>query len=895
MRHDASLAPAATSTTCPYCGVGCGVKATPDGMGGAAIAGDPDHPANRGRLCSKGSALGETLGLGSRLLHPLKRNAAGSYDRVSWDEALDAVAAGFRAIAAGHGAEAIAFYLSGQLLTEDYYVANKLAKGFIGTPHVDTNSRLCMSSTVAAQCRVFGSDTVPGAYEDFDSADLIVLVGSNTAWCHPILFRRMQDNRRERGARVVVIDPRVTATAEDADMVLALKPGSDAALFAGLLVHLADRGLVDRTYVTRHVAGFDEALANAREIAPDIAAVSVATGLRPDEIAAFYELWASTPHVVTAWSQGLNQSAQGTDKVTAILNCHLATGRIGRPGCGPFSLTGQPNAMGGREVGGLANMLAAHMGYGADEVDRVRRFWQAPNIARREGLKAVQMLDAVAERRIRAMWVMATNPAVSLPNADKVRAALAGLDLFVVSENVLSNDTLAAKPHFILPAAAWGEKDGTVTNSERRISRQRAFLPLPGEAKPDWWIICEVARRFGFGGAFAYAGPHEIYAEHAALSAFENGGTRDFDIGANAGLDKAGYDELSPMQWPVSAHQPRGTARLFGGGNFFGPGRRAQMRPLAAPKLASEPSEAFPLLLNTGRVRDHWHTMTRTGLSPRLSAHIAEPSVHLHPADVARFGLAEGGFARLASVHGSAVLKVVPDQGIAEGAAFAPIHWSGETASDARIGALTQPLCDPFSGQPEMKATPVAIVPVAYRFEGFVLSREPLVLPAGSWWSLLAVQGGEGRLFATDASVDALAILMRERFGADELTELIDRDGGSYRCAVLREGRLLAALFLAPAGRAPLWDTVKAVFADPAATVESRFALLSGRNPGGGGAGPTVCACFGVGLNAIRVAFTAGAATAEEIGLQLKAGTNCGSCLPEIRRIGAQARASAAA
>lgn len=895
MRHDAPLAPAATRTTCPYCGVGCGVLATPDGLGGAAIVGDAEHPANRGRLCSKGSALGETLGLGSRVLHPLKRNSEGGYDRVSWDDALDAVATGLRTIAAEHGPEAVAFYLSGQLLTEDYYVANKLAKGFIGTPHVDTNSRLCMSSTVAAQRRVFGSDTVPGAYEDLDSADLIVLVGSNTAWCHPILFRRMQDNRRERGARLVVLDPRITATAEDADMMLALKPGSDAALFAGLLVHLADRDLVNRTYVARHVAGFDEALANAREIAPGIAAVSAVTGLPVEQIAAFYELWASTPQVVTAWSQGVNQSAQGTDKVASILNCHLATGRIGRPGCGPFSLTGQPNAMGGREVGGLANMLAAHMNYAPDDIDRVRRFWQAPNIVRREGLKAVQMLDAVAERRIRAMWVMATNPAVSLPDADKVRAALAGLDLFVVSENVLSNDTLAAGPHYILPAAAWGEKDGTVTNSERRISRQRAFLPLPGEVKPDWWIVCEVAKRLGFGQAFAFTGPHAIYAEHAALSAFENDGTRDFDIGAHAGLDLTGYDGLRPVQWPVPAGRVQGTARLFGDGDFFGPGHRAQMRPLAVPKLASSVSEAFPLLLNTGRVRDHWHTMTRTGLSPRLSAHIAKPFVFLHPADIARFGLVEGGFARLANAHGTAVLKVASDHGIAKGSAFAPIHWSSETASDARIGALTQPLCDPFSGQPEMKATPVSIAPVAYRFEGFVLSREPFSLPAGSWWARLAVQGGEGRLFATDATVDAVAALMRERFGTDALTELIDRDGGSYRCAVLREGRFVAALFLAPTGRAPLWDTVKAVFADPAMIVESRLALLSGRNPGGGDPGPTVCACFGVGLNAIRVAFETGAATAEEIGLQLKAGTNCGSCLPEIRRIGAQARASEAA
>jgi assimilatory nitrate reductase catalytic subunit len=863
-------------------------------MGGAAIAGDADHPANRGRLCSKGSALGETLGLGHRVLHPLKRNLDGGYDEIGWDETLDDVAAGLRAIAAEHGPEAIAFYLSGQLLTEDYYVANKLAKGFIGTPHVDTNSRLCMSSTVAAQRRGFGSDTVPGAYEDLDSTDLIVLVGSNAAWCHPVLFRRMQDNRRERGARLVVLDPRITATADDADMILALKPGSDVALFAGLLVHLADRGLVDRGYVQHHVAGFDEALANARGIAPGIAAVSAFTGLSEEQIAAFYALWASTPHVVTAWSQGVNQSAQGTDKVAAILNCHLATGRIGRPGCGPFSLTGQPNAMGGREVGGLANMLAAHMGYTPDEIDRVRRFWRAPNIARREGLKAVQMLAAVAQGGIRAMWVMATNPAVSLPEADKARSALAQLDLFIVSENVISNDTLAAKPHYILPAAAWGEKDGTVTNSERRISRQRAFLPLPGDVKPDWWIICEVAKRLGFAEAFDFTGPHAIYAEHAALSAFENEGTRDFDIGAHAGFDRAAYDRLRPVQWPAPARHPQGTARLFGDGKFFGPAGRAQMRPLATPMLAAVTSETFPLLLNTGRVRDHWHTMTRTGLSPKLSAHIAEPQVHAHPADIDRFGLVEGGFARLVSAYGSAVLKVVADAGVAEGSLFAPIHWSGETASDACIGALTQPLCDPFSGQPEMKATPVSVVPAAYRFEGFVLSRDAFALPEGGWWARLSVQGGEGRLFGTDATVDAMAALMRERFGAAGLTELIDRDGGSYRCAVLSDGRLQTALFLAPAGRALLWDTVKTVFADPAAAVENRLALLSGRVPGGADPGPTVCACFGVGLNAIRAAFEAGAATAEDIGRQLKAGTNCGSCLPEIRRIGAQASASEA-
>jgi assimilatory nitrate reductase catalytic subunit len=893
MRHDAPLAgPAPIRTTCPYCGVGCGVLARPDGKGGAAIAGDPDHPANRGRLCSKGSALGETLGLDTRVLHPLKRNARGAYDRVSWDEALDAVAGGLKAIIARDGPEAVAFYLSGQLLTEDYYVANKLMKGFIGSPHVDTNSRLCMASTVAGHRRVLGSDTVPGCYEDLDSADLIVLVGSNTAWCHPILFRRIQQNRSERGAKVVVIDPRVTATAEDADLVLALKPGSDSALFAGLLVHLTDAGLLDYGYIERHVTGFDAALANAREIAPDLAAVAARTGLCETDIASFYALWAGTPDVVTAWSQGVNQSAQGTDKVAAILHCHLATGRIGKLGSGPFSLTGQPNAMGGREVGGLANMLAAHMGYTPAEIDRVRRFWRAPQMAQAEGLKAVAMMDAVADGRIKAMWVMATNPAVSLPRADAVQNALRGLDLFVVSENVISNDTLAAGPHYILPAAAWGEKDGTVTNSERRISRQRSFLALPGEVKPDWWIICEVAERLGFEEAFDYAGPHEIYAEHAALSAFENEGSRDFDIGAHAELTRRAYDGLAPVQWPAPVDRPEGTPRLFAEGGFFTPERKAKLQPLAAPALAAAASDTFPLLLNTGRVRDHWHTMTRTGLSARLSGHIAEPTVLVHPDDAARFGLAEKGFARIATTHGAVILKVALDPGAQPGSLFAPIHWSADNASDARVGAAVQPLTDPFSGQPELKATPASIAPVSFRSRGFLLGADGFILPKGSWWTQVAVEGGRGRLFATQADAAELMQVAREAFGGEGLIEMIDAERGLYRCALIQDGRLAAALFIGPDHDAPVWDAVKLVFAGNRVDPRQRLALLSGRSlDGAADQGPTVCACFGVGLNAIRAAFAEGTSvTVEDIGRKLKAGTNCGSCLPEIRRIGAQAR-----
>jgi assimilatory nitrate reductase catalytic subunit len=496
--------PPAVRTTCPYCGVGCGVLAKPDGRGGAAIIGDPEHPANFGRLCSKGSALSDTLGLGSRLLHPMVRDADGKLTRTSWDNALGRVAKGFATVIAKHGPDSVAFYLSGQLLTEDYYVANKLMKGFIGSANVDTNSRLCMASSVAGHRRAFGADTVPGNYEDLDLADLIILVGSNAAWCHPVLFQRMVANKRERGAKIIVIDPRRTATAEEADIFLSVAPGMDTALFCGLLVYLADTHAVDYGYVDAHTSGLTEALARAREVAPGTAATAEITGLEETDVLSFFRLFASTPKVVTCFSQGVNQSAQGTDKVNSIINCHLVTGRIGKPGMGPFSLTGQPNAMGGREVGGLANQLAAHMGFSPEEIDRVGCFWRAPNMVRREGLKAIQMFEAIGHGKIRALWVMATNPAVSLPRGRAIRKALEKLDLLVVSDNVAANDTINSGAHILLPAAAWGEKDGTVTNSERRISRQRTFLPAAGEAKPDWWIVSQVAHRMGYREAFGY-------------------------------------------------------------------------------------------------------------------------------------------------------------------------------------------------------------------------------------------------------------------------------------------------------------------------------------------------------------------------------------------------------
>jgi assimilatory nitrate reductase catalytic subunit len=887
--------PLAVRSTCAYCGVGCGVLARPDGSGGASIAGDPAHPANFGKLCSKGSALGETLGLGTRLLHPMLRAPDGTLAQASWDDALITVADGFAATIARHGPDSVAFYLSGQLLTEDYYVANKLMKGFLGSGNVDTNSRLCMASSVAGHRRAFGSDTVPGCYEDLDSADLIVLTGSNAAWCHPVLYQRIIANKRARGAKIVVIDPRRTASVEDDDLYLAVAPGMDTALFSGLLVHLADTLALDYVFLDAHTENVTEALVRAREIAPSVAATAAATGLAEADVQRFFALFRTTPRVVTCFSQGVNQSAQGTDKVGAIINCHLATGRIGKPGMGPFSLTGQPNAMGGREVGGLANQLAAHMDFSPGNIDRVGRFWRAPNMAQREGLKAVQLFEAIERGAIKALWVMATNPAVSLPRAGMIREALKKLDLLVISENVADNDTVACSPHVLLPAAAWGEKDGTVTNSERRISRQRAFLPLPGEAQPDWWIVARVAQRMGFGDAFAYRSAADIFREHAALSAFENNGTRDFDIGALADLDDEAYNALDPVQWPRPAGQPESRQRLFADGRFFTASGKARLIAPAPPALCADLSPNYPFRLITGRIRDQWHTMTRSGLSPRLGAHLPEPFVELHPNDAAKLGLSETGFARLRSAHGACVLRVRISASQQPGTVFAPIHWSDATASAARVGELIAPFTDPFSGQPEAKATPVAIEPVAFTYRGFVLSRTPVELPADHWWARVTIGHGVGTLIAGDDAPAQWRACAATLFGEGrDLAEYCDEPAGLYRMAAFADGRMVGLLFIAPADAAPQWDGVKALFEAEVLGEAERRAVLSGRSTAGlPQAGPIVCACFGVGLNTLREAIQSGAAVSvEAIGQALRAGTNCGSCLPELRKLVAEPRAA---
>ncbi len=871
-------------TTCPYCGVGCGII-----VESGTVRGDPDHPANFGRLCSKGAALAETLADAERLTRPRIDGRA-----ASWDEALDLVAARFAATIAEYGPDAVAFYGSGQFLTEDYYVANKLMKGFIGSGNIDTNSRLCMASTVAGQQRAFGEDVVPGIYEDWDETDLAVLVGSNTAWCHPVLYQRLKQTRSARDTFVVVIDPRRTATCEIADLHLALAPGSDVALFDGLLVYLADKGRLDRAWIDAHTTGFAGALDAARASAGTLEQVAAITGLPATDIAAFYARFAATERALTVFSQGVNQSTAGTDKVNAIINCHLATGRIGRPGMGPFSVTGQPNAMGGREVGGLANQLAAHLRFDdAADIDRLRRFWRAPRLATAPGLKAIDLFDAVEAGHIKAIWIMATNPAASMPRATAVRLALEACP-FVVVTDCWDTDTTALA-NVVLPAATWGEKAGTVSNSERRISRQRAFRMPPGEAKPDWWILSSVARRMGWEEAFTYRRPAAIFREHAALSAFENDDTRAFDLGALAALSDDDYEHLTPRRWPAAAgdNAPHG-GRLFGDGVFRTADRRARFIATPWTPPAATVSRRYPFILNTGRVRDQWHTMTRTGRVPRLMAHQEEAVVEVSPADARKLSITNGDLLRIRTDHGNAVLPARVSEAQRAGEVFVAMHWTDRFVSAGPIDRLVSAANDPVSGQPELKATAVALAPVPILWRGLLVAGEGPRESGDYHWSRIPFAQGElwelrgwSRLTEGTELTAWASQLLGQPTGAERVS-LMDPVRGVLRLANLVAGRLHSCLLLSFSARSRLPDraaitaAIGGVFDEVAR--QTLFTVEEG--PACTPSGRAVCACHGVARGAIEQAVAEGRVTSvAEIGAALRAGSNCGSCIPELEEI----------
>ena len=856
-------------STCAYCGVGCGVLLRPDGHGGLDVRGDPDHPANFGRLCSKGSALAETVGLDERLLHPM---VGGQHS--DWDSALNLVAGKFRTAIDTHGPDSVAFYVSGQLLTEDYYVANKLMKGFIGSANIDTNSRLCMASSVAGHKRAFGSDTVPGNYEDLEHADLIVLVGSNLAWCHPVLHQRILAARKERPKmKLVVIDPRRTASCDGADMHLALEPGSDVALFNGLLTAIHEQGAMDAEFL-QNVNGFEEALNAATSDDP------ATTGLNDTQLQAFYNLWIRTAKAVTVYSQGVNQSISGADKVNAILNCHLATGRIGKLGSGPFSITGQPNAMGGREVGGLANMLACHLDIeNPEHQTAVRDFWQAHAMPTAPGLKAVDMFDAVASQKIKALWIIHTNPAVSMPEADKVRAAIENCDFVVVSDITAATDT-ARLADVLLPATAWGEKDGTVTNSERCISRQRAALSAPGQARPDWAILSDVGLRMGWKDAFDYQSPAEIFREYAALSGLAQHFGRDFDISALAEISDTEYADFAPASWPLSDSRTGG--RFFADGQFFHPDSKARMLPLRHRAPASAPNKEYPFRLNTGRLRDQWHTMTRTALSARLSAHLPEPFLDINPEDAKKLHLTPAALVKVSNAHGTAILRARITTDVPRGQVFAPIHWTGETASSARIDALVPGNTDPVSGQPESKAATVAVTPFGAAWYGFAISSKRFK-PTSTYWARARTTSGWRAELAGDTAPDNWEADARRLFDLPDarVQTVTDARRKQTRMAFFDKDTLVAAVFVGAEPMALMRDCL----ANQLGTDSTQ--VLAGRAPANiPDPGPVLCACYSVGINTIKTAVkTAKLKTVDEVGEALNAGTNCGSCQSEIKAL----------
>lgn len=904
-------------TTCPYCGVGCGVLAeagaAPRSGTTVTVAGDKAHGSNFGLLCSKGSALGETTDLEGRLLQPQVGDKT-----VDWDSALDVVAKGFKRAVEMYGPDRVAFYVSGQLLTEDYYVANKLMKGYIGGANIDTNSRLCMSSAVAGHKRAFGNDIVPGCYEDLEEADLVLLVGSNTAWCHPIVFQRiLRSKKNNPNKKIVTLDPRRTPTAEQSDLHLPLKPGTDVLLFNGLLAYLKQQNALDEQYIADFTEHFDVALQSAETEAGHLAVVAEQCDVDVEDLRQLYEWFAQHPKTVTVFSQGVNQSSQGTDKVNSIINCHLATGRVGKPGASPFSITGQPNAMGGREVGGLANMLAAHMGFDDPQHPRlVQEFWNSPKIAKAPGFKAVEMFDAINDGYIKAVWIMATNPAVSLPNTDLVNAALEKCEFVVVSDCVKNTDTTCHADVF-LPATGWGEKDGTVTNSERRISRQRAFLPKAGDAKPDWWIICEAAKRMGFASGFPYRHQAEIFNEHAALSGHRNSGQRDFDISDLVGLSVEEYDDLEPFQWPRAAGV-ESTPRMLGDGKFFTPSAKAQFVSVTNKAPENATSVEYPLVLNSGRIRDHWHTMTRTGKSPKLSSHLPEPFIQINPADAQARGIEEDEFVELSSSWGTASGRARITLVMRAGEVFMPIHWSKTYSASGGVGSVVNPVVDPVSGEPEFKHTPVQLKPSGMRWYGFILSRQPATeyakkigeRGADAWVKVKGSQFWRYE-FAGTAELQDLESWARAGFGlgmpeaaanSEELGISIalddadwidyrDPSEGVYRAAWIVENRIEGCVFVSPTPQLPARSWLASVFAKEEIDEQDRQALLLGEAPDpSADVGPIVCSCFGVGQNVIKRAIAEqGCKSAADIGGCLKAGTNCGSCVPELESLLAEA------
>jgi len=884
-----------TRSTCCYCGVGCGIIIESDGTRITGVRGDPDHPANFGRLCSKGSTLHLTARDEMRALYPELRTVRGEErQRVSWDGALDAVAEKFASVIREHGPDAVGFYVSGQLLTEDYYVFNKLAKGLIGTNNVDTNSRLCMSSAVAGYKATLGADAPPGCYEDIDFAKCIFIAGSNTAYAHPIVFRRIEDARKKNpDLKLIVADPRCTDTASAADLHLAILPGTDVALFNAMLHVMLREGWTDTDYIAAHTEGLAQLKATVRDYTPQH--VAEICGIAAEDIVQA-ACWFAQGPTLSLYCQGLNQSTQGTQKNAALINLHLATGQIGKPGAAPLSLTGQPNAMGGREVGGLANLLSGHrdLDNPAHRAE-VAALWGVPDVPAQPGKTAVEMFEAVRRGEIRALWIACTNPAQSMPDLNMIKEALDAAELVVVQEAFRNTDTVAYAD-VLLPATTWGEKEGTVTNSERCISRVRSAVPVPGEARHDWQIVVDFAQRLalrlGKRNVLNYANTEEIFNEHRATTQ-----GRDLDIG---GLSYALLESAGPQQWPLLQGEMQGRKRLYGDGMFPTSSGKARFANTVYIPVAEDTDARYSLHLNTGRLRDQWHGMSRTGGVGRLFSHVEEPLLSMHGNDMKRRGLDEGDMVKVSSRRGQLNVRVSASDEMRAGQVFLPMHWGSQFMSGLGANALTNSAFDPQSKQPELKHAAVQVEKLNLPWEmvamrsGDALKRMARLQPllANFDFAALGLYGHDEELVvlrvAHAAAVpDDTLVQIDAILGLDDEKKMMNyRDArrGISKRALMEDGRLLGVRLT---GETAARDWLKEIIAQGADVQALRpwlLAPLSAPPAGQVQRGRIVCNCLDVSEQEILQEAKNGL-DVSGIQAKLKCGTKCGSCLPELKRL----------
>lgn len=935
-----------TASTCCYCGVGCGVLIEHDGERILDVAGDPKHPANFGKLCSKGSTLHLTGDLDARALYPELRLGKGlARSRTDWDSALEHAANVFAETIREHGPDSVAFYVSGQLLTEDYYAFNKLARALVGTNNLDSNSRLCMSSAVVGYKRSLGADAPPCSYEDIEQADCLLIAGSNMAYAHPVLFRRLEEAKAKRPEMtIIVVDPRRTDTSELADLHLPILPGTDVALFHGLLHILMWEGWIDRRFIDAHTEGFDALKSLVRDYTPamvaDLCGISVddlqtcarligkprarrsvaSEGAARQKTARERSLHAvnehpepvfnatapsataparhGAPSFLSLWCMGLNQSTAGSAKNSALINLHLATGQIGKPGAGPFSLTGQPNAMGGRETGSLSNLLPGHRdAANAEHRAEVADYWGVEQLSKQPGLSAIELFEAVRAGKIKALWIACTNPAQSLPDQQKVHEALAACPFVVVQEAFFTTET-CRHADLLLPAASWGEKEGTVTNSERRISHVHRAVPAPGEARADWAVTCDFARRLesrlrpGEPSLFAFEDAEALFEEYKPLTA-----GRDLDY---SGLSYAVLDTLGPQQWPFPQGSKHGTARLYGDGVFPTANGRARFiaEHYQAPKEKRE--ARYPLTLNTGRLRDQWHGMSRTGTAARLFGHVEEALLGMNADDMRRRRLLDGQLVKVKSRRGSLILPVQKDDSLRAGQAFLPMHWGDRFLKGLGCNVLTLASVDPLSKQPELKHAGIEVeqAELPWQFfalvEGDVQRRFEALRPLFETFDYASFSlGGRERsalliraareAAPTTAELDAIDRLL----GLDEGPVLAYDDprravGKRVR---IEDGRIVA---LRLAGETAARQWLRGFWESGSADAELRRWLLAPLSAPPGGAtintDRTLCNCMNVSQSKVRAGIERGldlAGLKQELGC----GTSCGSCVPEIKRL----------